>query len=72
MELWSTLGQLALLHYVNYKLALAMHNSAPWKESYDKPRQHIKKQGYNFANKGPCNPKLWFSSSHLQMLRIGP
>ena len=25
---------------------------APWKESYDKPRQHIKKQRYHFANKG--------------------
>ena len=25
---------------------------APWKESYDKPRQHIKKQRYHFADKG--------------------
>ena len=24
---------------------------APWKESYDKPRQHIKKQRHYFANK---------------------
>ena len=24
---------------------------APWKESYDKPRQNIKKQRYRFANK---------------------
>ena len=24
---------------------------APWKESYDQPRQHIKKQRYYFANK---------------------
>ena len=24
----------------------------PWKESYDQPRQHIKKQRYYFANKG--------------------
>ena len=23
---------------------------APWKKSYDKPRQHIKKQGHYFAN----------------------
>ena len=23
----------------------------PWKESYDQPRQHIKKQRYYFANK---------------------
>ena len=26
---------------------------APWKESYDKHRQHIKKQRHHFANKGP-------------------
>ena len=25
---------------------------APWKESYDKPRQHIKKHRYYFADKG--------------------
>ena len=24
---------------------------APWKESYDQPRQHVKKQRYYFANK---------------------
>ena len=24
-----------------------------WKESYDKPRQHIKKQRHYFTNKGP-------------------
>ena len=25
---------------------------APWKKSYDQPRQHIKKQSHYFANKG--------------------
>ena len=25
---------------------------APWKESYDKPRECIKKQRYHFADKG--------------------
>ena len=25
----------------------------PWKKSYDKPRQCIKKQRHHFANKGP-------------------
>ena len=29
--------------------------AAPWKESYDQPRQHIKKKR-TFANKGPCKP----------------
>ena len=26
---------------------------APWKKSYDQPRQHIKKQRQYFANKSP-------------------
>ena len=26
---------------------------APWKESYDKPRQHIKNQRHNFDDQGP-------------------
>ena len=26
--------------------------SAPWKKSYDQPRQHIKKQRHYFADKG--------------------
>jgi len=25
----------------------------PWKKSYDKPSQHIKKQRHHFADKGP-------------------
>ena len=39
---------------------------APWKESYDKPRQHIKKQIQYFANKGPYCQSYGFSSNHLQ------
>ena len=34
---------------------------APWKKSCDTPRQHSKKQGHHFANKGPS------SQSHLWM-----
>ena len=39
----------------------------PWKKSYDKPRQHIKKQRCYFANKGPYSQNYGFSSSHVQM-----
>ena len=28
---------------------------APWKESYDEPRQCIKKQRHHFADKGPSS-----------------
>ena len=39
----------------------------PWKESYDQPRQHIKKQRQYFANKGPSNQGYGFSSGHIWM-----
>ena len=40
---------------------------APWKKSYDQPRQHIKKQRHYFANKGPSSQNYGFSSSHVWM-----
>ena len=40
---------------------------APWKESYDQPRQHIKMQRHYFVNKGPSGQSYAFSSSHLWM-----
>ena len=39
----------------------------PWKESYDQPRQHIKKQRHYFANKGSSSQGYGFSSSHVWM-----
>ena len=38
---------------------------APWKKSYHKPRQHIKKQRHPFADKGPYSQSYGFSSSHV-------
>ena len=40
---------------------------APWKKSYDKPRQHIKKQRYHFTDKGLYRQKYGFSGSHVWM-----
>ena len=37
----------------------------PWKESYDQPRQHIKKQRHYFANKGLASQGCGFSSAHV-------
>ena len=31
-----------------------------WKESYEQPKQHIKKQRHHFSNKGPYKSKLCF------------
>ena len=38
---------------------------APWKKSYDQPRQHIKKQRHYFANKGPSSQGYGFSSGQV-------
>ena len=43
---------------------------APWKESYDQPRQHIKQQRHYFADKGPPSQSYGFSSSHLWMWQL--
>ena len=43
---------------------------APWKKSYDQPRQHIKKQRHYFADKGPSNQSYGFSSSHVWMWEL--
>ena len=40
---------------------------APWKNSYDKPRQYIKKQRHHFADKGPYSQRYGFSSNYIQM-----
>ena len=40
---------------------------APWKKSYDQPRQHIKKQRHYFANEGLSSQGDGFSSSHVWM-----
>ena len=43
---------------------------APWKKSYDKPRQHIKKQRHYFAGKVPCSQSYGFSSRQVQMWEL--
>ena len=43
---------------------------APWKKSYEKPRQHIKKQRHYFANKGPSTQSYGFSSSYRWMWKL--
>ena len=43
---------------------------APWKESCDKSRQHIKKQRYLFINKGLYSQSYGFSSSCVQMWEL--
>ena len=48
----------------------AMKLKGTLKEGYDKPRQHIKKQRHNFADKDPSSQSYGFSSSHVQMWEL--
>ena len=47
--------------------AMKLKLLAPWKKSYDKPRQHIKKQRYHFPNKALYSQSYGFPSSQEQM-----
>ena len=40
---------------------------APWKKSYDKARQHVRKQRHHFTDKHQSNKSYGFSSSHIRM-----
>ena len=42
----------------------------PWKESYDQPRQRIKKQRHYFANKCLSSQGYGFSSGHVWMWEL--
>ena len=43
---------------------------APWKKSYDKPRQCIKKQRHHFVDKSPSSQSHGFFSSHVWMREL--
>ena len=40
---------------------------APWKKSYDQPRQHIRKQRHYFTDIGSSSQGYGFSSGHVWM-----
>ena len=52
---------------VNGDFSHEIKTLAPWKKSYDKSRQHIKKQRHYFANKDPSNQSYNFYSSRVWM-----
>ena len=41
-----------------------------WKKSYDKPRQHFKKQRHHLAVKGPDSQSYGFSCSHVRIWEL--
>ena len=44
--------------------AIKLKDACPWKKSYDKPRQNIKKQIHHLADKSP------YSQSHAMVLPV--
>ena len=49
------------------KFMISLVSLYPWKESYEKPGQCIKKQRHHFANKDPYSQSYGFSSSHVPL-----
>ena len=50
--------------------AMKLKDAFSWKKSYDKPRQHIKKQRHHFANKDLYGQSYGFSSSPIWMWEL--
>jgi len=46
-------------------VAMKLEDACFLEESYDQPRQHVKKQRHYFANKGPFSQSYSFSSIHV-------
>ena len=70
---WGKMKTVANFIFLSSKISADGDNSheikmlIPWKKSYDKPRQHIKKQRYYFPDKSPSSQSYGFSSSHVWM-----
>ena len=58
---WQTLFSWAPKSLQMVTVAMKLKD-APWKKSYDQPRQYIKKQRHYSANKGPSSQSYGFSS----------
>ena len=49
---------------------MKLKDTAPWKKTYDKPRQHFKKQRHCFVNKDLFSQSYGFSSSNVWMWEL--
>ena len=67
---WQTLFSWAQKSLKMVTEAMKLKMLAPWKKSYDAPRQRIKKQRHYFADKGLSSKAYGFSSSHAWMWEL--
>ena len=67
---WETLFLRAPKSLQMVTAAMKLKMLAPWKKSYDQPRQHIKRQRHYFAKRGAYGQSYGFSSNHVQMWEL--
>ena len=70
MQLFWGRGERSWIHILVEHTRQSCEGYFTWKGSYDKPRQHIKKQRHHFTNKGLSNQSHSFTSSHVQMWEL--
>ena len=51
-------------------VTMKLKDISPWKKSYDRPKQHIKKQRHHADNKCPYSQSCSFSSSYVWMWEL--
>ena len=56
--------------WVGHDWATNTANTAPWKKSHDKPREHTKKQRHLFVEKGPRSQRYIFSNNHVWLWEL--
>ena len=67
---WQTLFSWAPKSLQMVTAAMKLKTLAPWKKSYDKPRQHIKTHRHHFADKFANSQSYGFSSGHVWMWEL--
>ena len=67
---WQTLFSWAQKSLKMVTETMKLKMLAPWKKSYDAPRQCIKKQRHYFADKGLSSKAYGFSGSHAWMWEL--
>ena len=67
---WQTLFWGASKSLQMVTTAMKLKDACSLEGNLDQPRQHIKKQRYHFANKGPSSQGYGFSSGHVWMWEL--
>ena len=65
-KLWEILQEMGTTDHLTC-LLMKLKDACSLEESYDQPRQHVKKQRHYFADKGPSSQGYGFSTSHVWM-----